>query len=613
MKRTRLFAAAAALFTGLALNAENVVFINDTGADTNDGSTPQTPVKSLTKALTLIPTDADGTIVFNGKFTQQASFEPSTPRTGTITYTQKYNGIDYRGDDHDANAYTLTKGVRLGLTTDAIFENITFHHTASGTNPYLLLIANYNSVTIGDGCEMTGTFAWSQVATSFTILGGCQDNTNKVKADCTYNPNITIRSGHVYLVAFNRGGKGNSFPVTNANLATVNIEGGILQALYLCSVGSGASGNTTVNISGGTLAKYGTMHNDGRVYGDGKTMTLNLSGLDRQGQYAALEYIDVRMFEKVNTDLTVPVNVFDSASYTLDDGTEMPYRVYTTPADSSTDPKRLVLYLHGMGSRGNDNSLQLSSMGAAPVYPIANEISNAVVIAPQIPSGERWVTLTGGYSFESEQTKWLTGTLELTKKLAAENGVAPEYMYAVGSSNGAAAIWSMLNSDNNMFARVIPISGYGEENPDTEALIARIGSTPMWVFHGTDDGTVTIKGMQALAPKLAASNPNFRYTEVDGADHSTIWRIASMTPGFIGFLTDPLLSSVAAPAATGSAAVKVDGRTISVAAKNAALFNVSGMNIEAKSGNDNEKTFEVPEAGIYIATADGTSTKILVK
>ena len=86
-----------------------------------------------------------------------------------------------------------------------------------------------------------------------------------------------------------------------------------------------------------------------------------------------------------------------------------------------------------------------------------------------------------------------------------------------------------------------------------------------------------------------------------------------MTPGFIGFLTDPLLSSVAAPAATGSAAVKVDGRTISVAAKNAALFNVSGMNIEAKSGNDNEKTFEVPEAGIYIATADGTSTKILVK
>ncbi len=613
MKKTRLFAAAAALLSGIALNAETVVFINDTGADTNDGATPETPVKSLTKALTLIPTDDDGTIVFNGKFTQLANFEPNIARTGTITYTQKYDGIDYRGDDHDANAYTLTKGVRLGLTTDAVFENITFHHTATGSNPYLLLIANYNSVTIGDGCEMTGTFGWSQVATSFTILGGCQDNTNKVKADCAYNPNITIRSGHVYLVAFNRGGKGNSFPVTKDNLATVNIEGGILQALYLCSVGSGASGSTTVNITGGELAKYGTMHDDGRVYGDGKTMTLNLSGLDRNGQYAALEYIDVRMFEKVMTDLTIPVNVFESASYTLEDGTEMPYRVYHTPAGGADDPRRLVLYLHGMGSRGDDNSLQLSSMGAAPVYPITNEISNAVIIAPQVPSGERWVTLTGGYSFESEQTKWLTGAQELTKKLAAENGVAPEYMYAVGSSNGAAAIWAMLNSDNNMFARVIPISGYGEENPETETLIARIGSTPMWVFHGTDDATVTINGMQALAPKLAAANPNFRYTEVDGADHSTIWRTASMTPGFTEFLTDPQLSSGVSSVETGATAVKVDGRTVSVMAKNASLFNVAGMAIEAKTGNDNEKIFEAPAAGVYIATADGSARKILVK
>lgn len=610
MKRMRLITAAA-LLAGFALNAQTVVFINDSGNDENDGATPATPVKTLTKALSLIPTDSDGTMVFNGKFTQVAGFEPSAARTGTITYTQKYDGVDYRGDDHDANAYTLTKGVRFGLTTDAVFENITFHHTAT-SNPYMMVIANYNAVTIGEGCEMTGSFQWSQIATSFSILGGCQDNTNKVKKDSAYNPNITIKSGFVYLVAFNRGGKGNSFPVTKDNRATINLEGGKLQALFLCSAGSGASGSTTVNLSGTELVKYGTMHNDGRVFGDGKSMILNLEGLDRQGQYSALEYIDARMFEEVKTELTVPVNVFENASYTLSDGTEMPYRIYQTPAGEAGEPKRLVLYLHGMGSRGDDNSLQLSSMGAAPVYPITNEISNAVIIAPQIPSGERWVTLTGGYSFESDQTKWLIGAQELTKQLAYENGVAPENMYAVGSSNGAAAIWAMLNSDDNLFARVIPIAGYGEESPDTDALIARIGQTPMWVFHGTADATVTVNGMQALAPKLAAANKNFKYTEVDGADHSTIWRIASMTPGFCEFLTDTKSSGVSS-VIIGESSVKVNGRKICVEAENAGVYNLSGMAVGSKAGNGGVKEFEIPAAGAYIVTADGLATKVLVK
>ena len=63
MKRTRLFTAAMALFAGIAMNAETVVFINDNGNDENDGTTPATPVKTLTKALSLIPADADGTMV----------------------------------------------------------------------------------------------------------------------------------------------------------------------------------------------------------------------------------------------------------------------------------------------------------------------------------------------------------------------------------------------------------------------------------------------------------------------------------------------------------------------------------------------------------------------
>lgn len=613
MKRNRLFLGAAALMTALALNAETVVYLNDSGSDSNDGATPETAVSSLTRAFNLIPTDDGGTVVLNGKFTQSANFVPTVPRNGTIKFTQVYDGVDYRGDNHTANAWTLTTGVRFALITDVVFENVTFHMAAQPTYPFFLVISNYNSITVGEGCEMTGFFKWSELAASFSILGGCQDNTNNVKAGSDYNPNITVKSGDVLIVAYNRGGKATSFPVTKDNRAHVNIEGGCIHGLYIGSVGNGAGGCTTVKISGGEFAKYGTMTSNGRVAGDGKTMILDLSALDRNGQYAVAEYNDLRMYEEVISDIKIPVKEFASGTTTLSDGSEMPYRYYTTPATTPDEPKRLVLFMHGAGSRGADNSLQLSSLGAAPIYPLSNEIGNAIILAPQVPSAERWVTLTGGYHFDSEGTIYLEGAKALARQYAAENGVEPENMYAVGSSNGAAGIWAILNSEDNPFARVIPISGYGETSTETEGIIERIGQKHVWAFHGTADATVLVNGMQVLAPKLAEADKNFKYTEVEGADHSTIWRIASMTPGFCEFLTAPDDQTGISNTVVAAPSVKVSGNTVIVEAACAAIYSIAGVEIASKNGSDSVKVFDGLAAGAYIVKADGCAVKVLVK
>lgn len=613
MKRFLHLFLCAALLGSAGLKAENVVFVNDSGADTNDGLTPETAVKSMTKALDVLSNQESGTVVINGKFTQSANFTPTKQRQGTVTYTQKYNGIDYRSADGKTNNWFLTKGVRFGVCSDAVFENVDFYMSDAVTsNPFFLLMANYNAITIGEGCRMAGGFKWGEVANSFTIIAGAQDNANNVKPGSPMNPNVTILSGDVLIVAYNRGGSASSYNVDpTRNMAVINLNGGTLHNLYIDTVGSGKFGSTTVNVGGINLKKYGVIRRNG-TGASGVNNTLNVKGLDLEGQYSVLEYTDVRIFENVETDLVVPVNVYESGYFTASDETVLPYRYYTTPAAKATDPKCVVLYLHGMGSRGTDNSTQLSSMGAAQVYPLTNEMSNTLILAPQIPSPERWVTETGGFQFISEQTKWLTAALELTQAKIAEEGIAPENVFAVGSSNGAAALWSLMHQNNNPFARLIPVAGYGETSTETVELIANIGQTPVWAFHGTADTTIPVEGMQAFAPQLSAANANFRYTEVPGDDHNTVWRTAALTPGFCQFFTQPVSSGIAAPG-QAAAGIEVNGDTVTVKAARASLYTVDGALKSADNAAGDTKTFGGLAKGVYIVTADGTPHKVLIR
>ena len=141
MKKTFTLLSALVLATGSLFAETTVVYLNDNGSMENDGLTPETAVSSLTVAFDKIPVENDGIIVLNGKFTQSTNFVPTIARSGKMTFTQVYNGVDYRATDHNATAWTLSKGVRLGLATDTKFENVTFNQMASKT-PNLLLVCN---------------------------------------------------------------------------------------------------------------------------------------------------------------------------------------------------------------------------------------------------------------------------------------------------------------------------------------------------------------------------------------------------------------------------------------------------------------------------------------
>ena len=215
MKHTRiwlplflLFLALSAMSIAASAAGRTVVYLEDGGK--GDGSTPETPVGSLTAAYDALDLSEDCTVVLVGKFTQKATFIRKASYTGSVTMTSVYDGVDYR----QSGAVYEFVPCRFVLFGDTTFENMNFN--ALGTN--LLVVAQHHKVTVGEGVTITGDRAkltGDTVARSFCILGGYQSGQSEPPVHDDRDTDITVLSGSkIYIVAFSRSLKG---PYTGAH------------------------------------------------------------------------------------------------------------------------------------------------------------------------------------------------------------------------------------------------------------------------------------------------------------------------------------------------------------------------------------------------------------
>ena len=241
-----------------AAGTETVVYLADGGS--GNGTSADNPVGTLTAAYDALDLTKDCTIVLCGKFTQSANFTYGTAYTGSVTMTSVYGGTDYR----ESGAVYEFKNNRFYLRGETTFENMHFNTTA-GT--FLLVVAQHNKVTVGEGVTITGAkLTGTTVATSFSILGGYQDGASTTAN--TLDTDITVLSGSkIYIVAFARGNKGAPSYTGTANIKIGGNAG--VSGLHLSGVDRNdiAYGTTKVEITGGATV--------GTIYGATQRVTLN--------------------------------------------------------------------------------------------------------------------------------------------------------------------------------------------------------------------------------------------------------------------------------------------------------------------------------------------------
>ncbi len=270
------------------------------------------------------------------------------------------------------------------------------------------------------------------------------------------------------------------------------------------------------------------------------------------------------------------------------------YRLVLPEDYNSNNTYPLILFLHGAGERGSDNTKQLNNC----VQNIANSAPNAIIVAPQCTEGNQWVdTPWSNVSYSTDtvaESNELQMVMMLLEKLKKEYSVDKDRIYVSGISMGGFGTWDLITRHPNTFAAAIPVCG-GADSSKAEV----VKDIPIYTFHGESDWDVPVAGTRAMVEAIKTAGGNkITYTEYAGRGHN-IWDDAFATTGLFDNLFKHKLSDrVIEEASSEVSSEAVSSEISSVAPSSTNVASTSS--VETSSVNDNS-----PENGfiIYIIIA----------
>ena len=129
-------------------------------------------------------------------------------------------------------------------------------------------------------------------------------------------------------------------------------------------------------------------------------------------------------------------------------------------------------------------------------------------------------------------------------------------LYLTGLSMGGYGTWSIARSHAGKFAAlivicggIVPPAGIGLDPTAVAAIPSdpytatakKIGSTPVWVYHGDADPAVPVSESRKMVEALKAVGANVHYTEYPGVGHNS-WDAAYGDPELMKWLLSQQLN-----------------------------------------------------------------------
>jgi len=203
------------------------------------------------------------------------------------------------------------------------------------------------------------------------------------------------------------------------------------------------------------------------------------------------------------------------------DGTVIKYRWSAPEKTELGKTYPLVLFLHGAGERGDDNSAQLTH-GVMPILKGAEKLGKPVfLIAPQCPAGQWWSPIDASktrLSGANQPNALLDGVLALVTETQQNQPIDPKRLHITGISMGGFGTWDLLGRAPGRIASAIPVCGGGDP-----ALAAKFKQVPVWAFHGEADDVVPAQATRDMIEALekADGKPKATYYPETGHDSWT--------------------------------------------------------------------------------------------
>lgn len=206
------------------------------------------------------------------------------------------------------------------------------------------------------------------------------------------------------------------------------------------------------------------------------------------------------------------------------------YRVYVPNDRNPNEKLPVMLYLHGSGSRGDDNETPVSHFNKF----IRDNPQNFsfIIVFPQCGSGKFWA---------GEMTEQAIKAMEETVK---EFNGDEKRLYLSGFSMGAYGTWQTALNYPKKFAALVLIAGgiapLGQLSPEDRAVLSpniaalersanpyaevamNLRETPVWVFHGEKDEAVPVAESRKIVEELRRIGNRANYTEYEGMGHYSV-------------------------------------------------------------------------------------------
>lgn len=190
------------------------------------------------------------------------------------------------------------------------------------------------------------------------------------------------------------------------------------------------------------------------------------------------------------------------------------------PAGYGQDSARrwpLILFLHGMGERGDD--LELLTVYGIPKIVAQQPDFPFITVSPQCPDGQLW-------HHQNLLLKRLLDSLQATYAVDADR------VYLTGLSMGGFGTWSLALSYPNEFAAIAPVCGGGFPE-----YVSTIKHVPAWVFHGDEDDVVPLSESQKMVEALRRAGGEVRFTVYPGVGHDS-WTQTYENPALYGWFLE---------------------------------------------------------------------------
>lgn len=228
-----------------------------------------------------------------------------------------------------------------------------------------------------------------------------------------------------------------------------------------------------------------------------------------------------------------PVRLYEPREFVGSSGSALKYRLIK-PVDYQPGKKYpLVLFLHGAGERGSDNTVTLAHAAKDLANPARRAQFPAYVVIPQCPKDRKWSEVDWSKDFSDLPEKpsdSMQSVKELLDEMVENAGVDRNRIYITGLSMGGYGTWDAIARYPDFFAAAAPICGGGD--PKT---VERFKGLPIWCFHGAKDTVVKVIRSREMVEALQAVGSKIKYTEYPEAQHDS-WTATYANPEFYDWL-----------------------------------------------------------------------------